>query len=269
MKTNYILVSPEMARYWLEKNVRNRPISNKHLDSYATEMKSGKWIQETGESIKITKSGHIADGQHRLLALIKANISLHFTVVTEMEEDVISVLDSGKRRNGSDILSIYGVKNAAVVSALISTSNVLKRGIYSNYGSSNVESRMTNHDILEKYLEKSEYWNIVGTKSLQWYEGFSRILKPTSLGSFYVIFQEIDEEKANQFLDQLSYGIPVYSNAINILRNKLIQEVTSHKKMTPFFRNSLIIKAWNSFRLGKDIKILSYDPEKEGKIRPI
>jgi hypothetical protein len=270
MKVEYILVTPQLANEWLLKNKNNRPISHKHVNSYANEMKDGKWVQQTGEAIKITTSGHIADGQHRLYALIKANVALCFSVFTDLEESVISVLDSGKRRNGSDVLHIYGIKNATTISAIILAAGVLKRGMYGLIiGGRNVESRMTNKEVLGEYNANPEFWNDVANASMRWYGGFSKILTTSTLGGIYVIFESIDKQKASEFMDQLCYGVPVHSGVINLLRNKLIQDMTSIKKMSSMHKTSLIFKAWNCYRVGKDLKILSYNPELEGKIRPI
>lgn len=270
MKVEWILVTPEMASNWLSKNSKNRPVSKLHVNSYANEMLSGNWKEQTGEAIKITKSNHVADGQHRLQAIIKANISLYFTVFTNMDDDIISVLDSGKRRNGSDVLSIYGIKNASLVSSIIAASNTLQNGNYgSAKGGSTIATRLTNNEILEKYQKDPEYWNEVVLSTKKWYEGCSRILTGSTIGSFYVVFGLIQNQKAINFLDQLCFGVPVHSNVINLLRNKIIQDATSNRKMSVSHRTNLIIKAWNYYRIAKDIKSLSYDSDKEGKIRPI
>jgi hypothetical protein len=270
MKVEYILVTPEMASNWLSNNSKNRPISKLHVNSYTTEMLSGNWKEQTGEAIKITKSNHVADGQHRLHAIIKANISLHFTVFTDMDDDIISVLDSGKRRNGSDVLSIYGIKNASLVSAIIAASNSLQNGFYgSSKGGSTIATRLTNNEILEEYQKAPEYWNEVVLSSKKWYEGCSRILTASTIGSLYVVFGSIENQKAISFLDQLCFGVPIHSNVINLLRNKIIQDATSNRKMNSSHRTNLIIKAWNYYRVGKDVKVLAYDSDKEGKVRPI
>lgn len=270
MKVNYLLVTPELAREWLSKNKNNRPISPTHVNSYTNEMLNGKWVEETGEAIKITKSGHVADGQHRLHAIVKSGLSLWFSVFTEMEESVIAVLDSGKRRNGGDVLHIHGVKNASRTSSIILSAEVLKRGLYgATNGGMSVGSRLTNKDVLIQYNEDPDYWENIVNSASRWYAGFSKILTTSTIGGLYVVLGAIDQEKAIQFFDQLCYGVPVYSGTINALRNKLIQDMTSIKKMNSFYRINIIIKAWNCFRTGKELKVLAYNPEIEGKIKPI
>jgi hypothetical protein len=47
------------------------------------------------------------------------------------------------------------------------------------------------------------------------------------------------------------------------LRNILTRDSLSTRKMNNSFKMSVIIKAWNAFVGGKEIKVLKYDPERE------
>jgi hypothetical protein len=62
-------------------------------------MINNKWKQDTGECIKISKTGRILDGQHRLKAVILSNCSIYFYVATNIDDSVFDVLDTGKARN--------------------------------------------------------------------------------------------------------------------------------------------------------------------------
>jgi hypothetical protein len=98
------LITPEIARTMLEKNVGNRkPRTNTFL-AYERDMRAGKWV-ETHEAIAVSKSGNIINGQHRLMALARAEVSLWFLVVTydDAETAIQLPIDCGAKRSLADI----------------------------------------------------------------------------------------------------------------------------------------------------------------------
>ena len=83
IRTETILVTPEMARRWLDSNTRsNRRPSAKTVDAYAREMAAGRWLV-THQGIAFNQAGELVDGQHRLLAIIEADVNVLMMVTTE------------------------------------------------------------------------------------------------------------------------------------------------------------------------------------------
>ncbi len=104
-----ILVTPDIAREWLEKfNTNNRPLQPAHSTFLANQMRGGKWM-ETGDSIKFGENGQLIDGQHRLLAVVRSGISQSFVVAREVQNEAFQVVDSGKKRTSGDVLCISGL----------------------------------------------------------------------------------------------------------------------------------------------------------------
>lgn len=270
MKINRILITPAYAKELLQMNVTNRRVRKPALNAYSRDMKAGKWKDETGELIKISKSNVLLDGQHRLLALIDANVSLYFHVASDVNDDVFTVLDTGKSRGGSDTLQVYGAKNYTRISAIIQSYHVLKRGNLSFKLTAGSQTKLTNHSILEMYIEKESFWQEIGKKADSWYNHFSKILTYSTVGSFYALFYDINPDQAKEFFDQLCIPKHYPKNpTIIILNKKLIEDKISNRKITSAYRNAYILKTWNSFRSNKNIKILSYNPEKETFPEPI
>ena len=111
MKIEKILITPTMAKELLEKNINNRNVKQPVVARYAKDMIAGKWKQDTAELIKISKTGLILDGQHRLLAIVKANVSIYFHIASELEDNIFDVLDTGSIRNSCDVFNIQNIKN--------------------------------------------------------------------------------------------------------------------------------------------------------------
>lgn len=109
-------VTPAVAKRWLSRNVRNRPIRKSLVESYARDMKSGAW-QITGEAIKFDINGALSDGQHRLTAVVQSGASVDMLIVRGLAPEAQTVMDSGAKRTASDSLTFGGVKNPTVIAA--------------------------------------------------------------------------------------------------------------------------------------------------------
>jgi hypothetical protein len=108
-------ISPEMAAVFLEKNTGNRPVRKNVVDRYADEMKSGQW-KATHQGIAFDINGRLVDGQHRLMGIMKADVTVKMMVTYNVEPDTFAVLDQGAKRNPSDILG--GSPRVAEVTSL-------------------------------------------------------------------------------------------------------------------------------------------------------
>lgn len=100
-------VTPQQAITWLEGNTHNRPVKQTHVDRLAQEIKAGRW-RLTHQGIAFDTGGLLADGQHRLWAIIEAGMSVPVRVFFNEPPENRHVLDSGERRSNLDILTITG-----------------------------------------------------------------------------------------------------------------------------------------------------------------
>jgi hypothetical protein len=92
------------------------------------------------------------------------------------------------------------------------------------------------------------------------YQTFAKILAPSFIGGFYAHFYKINAENAESFMKQLTTGIDIKNNTISLLRNRLMQDKMSVRKINPTVKMALIIKTWNCFVKNETLKTLSYDP---------
>ena len=262
MKTEEKLITPATAEVLLKKNTMNRVLRPMKLSEYERQMKAGLWKEETGEAIKIATDGAIIDGQHRLTALIKANVSLMFLFITGLEKDVFTVIDSGAVRTSGDVFHIAGIENARNIAAGIRTYYMLNVGnkqFHFMRGLSSTEA-------LSLYNKKPDFWQAAYTMAIGWYGKSARILSPSLFAGFYAFFYDIDNDDAFEFMSYLGDGIDLsLENPIRLLRDKLL-----FAKLNPKFnliqsvKTSMIIKTWNHFRNKTTLKILKVDIGREG-----
>ena len=144
------LVTPSYAKQLLESNTKNRSVNDIIVNRYAKDITEGNWKEDTGEAIKISKTNVILDGQHRLYAIVKANTSAYLHVITDLDDSVFDVLDTGKPRSAVDVFKIQGIKQENTIPSIIVRYKTLKRGRMK------ADSRMdnfTNSEILDFYNE--------------------------------------------------------------------------------------------------------------------
>jgi len=139
-----MFVDPTQAAKWLEGNTHNRALRQPVVNRYARDMKAGKW-QLTHECIAFDPAGKLIDGQHRLWAVIEANVPCRFMVATGVKDAVMGVINGGLTRSKSDQLKLgHGLaaspNEIAIVKRLLyaaqpttATTDELKAGLH-RYG---------------------------------------------------------------------------------------------------------------------------------------
>ena len=146
MRSEVIVVTPEMAKVWLENNHVNRSISQYRVDGYARDMLNGNWVLN-GEAIKIGKLGDLKDGQHRLSAIVKAGVPVATLVVFDVD-DSANVFDRGRTRSVRDSLVIAGFPDYLTSNSNIATA---KLGLYVQ------KERYSTDGDVGKFLRDNEY----------------------------------------------------------------------------------------------------------------
>ncbi len=109
-------ITPEIAEAYLRKNKKNRHLRKNAVSNYARDMKNGKW-QLNPQGISFYQNGDLADGQHRLYAVIKAGVPVDFFVIYDVPDES-HILDYGMKRRVTDILNFSGIDVSNEVVAL-------------------------------------------------------------------------------------------------------------------------------------------------------
>jgi len=113
-------VTPQIAREWLKRNRVNRRLSKPLVSRFQREMRANQWI-ENGETIKFNLDGDLIDGQHRLYAVIAANMPVKLMVAENLScsEKTIFTIDNGRPRSATDSIHIAGLKYSSHLAALV------------------------------------------------------------------------------------------------------------------------------------------------------
>jgi len=126
-------ITPEDAHALLAKNVSNRNLRESRVETYAGQMRAGKW-RLTHQGIAVGADGNLYDGQHRLHAIARAGMPVQMLVVRGLDPHAREEIDTGEKRSAGDNLAIVdgltmSTQRAAVLAALYRiTSNAATLG---------------------------------------------------------------------------------------------------------------------------------------------
>lgn len=101
----YVTITPGQAQLWLDDAARNRKLSQARITKYAAIMERGDWLV-TNQGIAFDEYGHLIDGQHRLTAIVKAEVSVTMLVVSAVKGVAQLVMDQGYTRTPHDQIAL-------------------------------------------------------------------------------------------------------------------------------------------------------------------
>lgn len=258
------VITPEAASEMLScppaTDIKQRRISDLHVDAMVRDIKNGEWVNN-GESIIIAPSGFVLDGQHRLTAVVRSKTPIEATVVRGVPEYMLPKIGVGKKRSGADVLEMHGYKNAKMLASILQKLHrYYVLGLLSRDGRN--ENGLREYEYLSavnKYPGAIQAASYAGNHHVKWLRG-------AIMGTMWYITGEIDPNDRNDFFgslisgEGLEQGSPILS-----LRERLFS--IALQKETRGFSNTfygesqtmaLFVKAWNAYREGRLVKNLYF-----------
>lgn len=260
MEVRYEIITPEVAQEYLEKNVGNyRQINKSRVAEYATDMKFGRW-KDNGESIKFSKSGHLADGQHRLMAICKSGTPIGMYVVRGVDDDC-STFDVGQPRTSSQILVAEGTNPAASNQHSFGAARILVTGRFVYRSGKQMQSAQwaSTNALVREYAKShqvvlADSYRIVMTNS--GHSGATLSRKSPVIAAVYCMLRRGEnKEKLFQFFNVVNTGFPidgVECTPALALRNQLLAHkgISGTSESCRMHDFSSTVKAYDDFRNG-------------------
>lgn len=249
-------VSPAMARAWLEHNKKNRNVSASLVNRYAQVMKAGGW-EVNGEAIIFDTNGNLIDGQHRLHAIVKADVEVDTVVVLGVEPDSIYTIDTGRMRRASDLLHMEGFKDSLSLAAAV---KIIMQYLDGQLVPSQHHKRYIENQAVLDFAQKHERRLAVSAQA--WGSNMTEsALMPRSLGlAAHFIMARKDEEMADEFFDLLrdSNGLPE-DHPVRAAYDRLFRRALTHTGQRrsdegKFETLAILFRAWSLWRQGKQSK---------------
>jgi hypothetical protein len=180
-------------------------------------MIDGKW-RLTHQGVALYKNGDIADGQHRLTAIVETGISCTMPIFKELDNDIDTVLaiDCGKNRTVKDGAAISG-------SSITAADNTLAKGFEFGYTSPFPKlSHSESYDLVIEHIDKIEAVNRMLKGSCK---GITIAGVKVAIGILWESnrHREADIKSFCKTLVSGEYETDVMINAVR-LRNKLLTD---------------------------------------------
>lgn len=264
-------IDKKIAKNWLSLNEKNRKINEKRVRKYVDDMNNGRW-RIVPDAIGFNRKGKLINGQHRLTAFLKSELNtIDFFVMEGLEDDSFDVTDSGKVRNGGDVLSALGYQYST---SLASTARYMYNFDRYNLSENSVAAKayVGNNDIIDTVeshpgLVECHYEVYKMKKS------HSRTIPELNFLIFvYYVYSSVGSSAARQaqeFCKQVIRGANLNETDPSfVLREKLFSDQHSKNKMDKIERCALILKAFNAHMKGQSMQRLFWGGRSQTKKEP-
>lgn len=247
-------ITPTVAQELLGRNDHNRPLTKSRVASLASDMVSGRWVMN-GEAIKLAKDGTLLDGQHRLAAVVQANVPINMLVVRGLHEKAQETMDTGGKRTFSNQLTLRGETYSYQLAAVLRMV-WLWRHQGDSLTSAGFVRPPTNgelFELLEAYPEVRVQAPLV-----------NRLVRNANMpgqvaGLCVWLLYRVDADDANAFFTALESGVGLQANdPIYVLRELLLRRPVAGDRAAVRSLVAITIKAWNKYRRGEPCTALRW-----------
>lgn len=230
------IVTPEIARRYLEANYANRAVRGAWVDELAGVILRGQW-RETHQGIAFDLNGRLLDGQHRLMAIAQAGRTVKLLVTRDLPEDVFRVVDAGKSRSIADRLkltdsSIYVNQNACTI---------MRSYVTMALGRAPAPIELMEHEFLKMADEV--------TQVSERFVPRVRAITTGAVGAAIANYMRFHPRKASAFLEGLLSGIDLEAgSAVLRLREMLLATKIPQGRSEAYWK---VIRATQHFHVGE------------------
>jgi hypothetical protein len=246
IKTSIQTITPERAAEMLEMNTHNRGPSKNSVEMYAREMQAGAW-KLTGESIKVAEDGTILDGQHRLMACVRAQVPFTTLVVHGIDQSAQFNMDQGQRRRAGQQLSLKGHNHSSAKAAAARILIAWESG-------ATLGSRSPGRISVTETLELVGRWPTIEEAAVlaSRFDTANRgLIIKSIVVSFLTLALAANPAKAREFAKLLESGAGMnVGHPILVLRNQCASYALQQKKLSHQDIMAWMTYAWTAFLSG-------------------
>ncbi len=261
MRSRVQTITPARAAEYLARNTANRPLARRTVREFAEAMRRGEW-RVTHQGIAFDTEGALVDGQHRLAAVVEADLPVEMTVFTEVPVGAFDVLDTGRRRNAADVLAIEGEKSAVMLAAMVRTVWLYEHRPELTW--SGGDAAVSNHQIvttLEQHPKLRDYVT-VGEQIA----AATGMIKSAAGAASYLVSQATGRRDLSPWFDGIIEGTGLAKGDPRLLFRRVMFSHTRKQAGQVLRRRetrehvTLYLKAFNAWATGTTLTQLRYTP---------
>jgi hypothetical protein len=237
-------ITPALAKAYLEANTTNRSMRDRHVQKLASDIANGRW-QINGASIVFNGDGTLLDGQHRLAAIVKADVPVEMLVVRGVSKSAMQTIDNNIARSAGDVARLNGFANSNNVVGIARLLMATKTG---RMNTTTIISTSEIIDFLHKHPRIQESCHAV--------EGFKTVMPVTISGTWHYLAFCIGgfSDDVARAVHVLETGIPDFpGDPIHIFRERVLRDRKVIRGNIAVRMQALwtMCAAWNDFVKGE------------------
>jgi len=240
MEVSVERITPARAEKMLNRNCSNRELRTGLVEKYARDMANEKWTQ-CPSPIAVYEDGDIADGQHRLWAIVESGVGQTFIVARGLTREDGLNIDMGLNRTLVDNARISGV-NTELSNRLIAVARAVDTGNRGGRSSVSLSSAQR-IEMVEKHGEASR-WALANAPAGR---SFSHAIVVGAMARAW--YWEEDKARLAQFAEVLGKGFMADEgdSAAIAIRNFLMAGTANGYGHTDVWRDAFL-KVQNAIR---------------------
>lgn len=243
-----VTLTPVLASLLLERNPINRPISKTNSSALGSDIANGRF-EFNGESIVVSNTGILLDGQHRCAQVVATGVSIETVIVFGPRDEARYTIDSGVSKTLANYLHMKGHTYTHALGPAI---NFFLQ--WREFGSIDIASKAVGRRPT-KAAALAVIDEVPGLKtSAEFTAPCMKTIRSHAVLTFchYVFWKKAGREAADHFVLKLIDGDGLRrGDPIHYCRNRLV----GMGRHTPGpERIELIFKCWNAHRTGSEIQ---------------
>lgn len=242
-----VTLTPVLASLLLERNPKNRPLTATNIMELSADAANGRFVFN-GESIIVSDSGILNDGQHRCKIVVSTGVAIETVIVFGPKEDTRFTVDTGRSKTVANFLSMQGRTYTKAFGAAV--------GYYLQWNDTNSipnggTNRPTKQQILAAAAELPGF-----DASVEFTAGATKTVRSHAVIAFchYVFWKKSRASRADadEFVMRLIDGEGLRRGSpILYARNRLLN---MGRLTAPGARAELLFRCWNAWRAGHGVE---------------
>lgn len=260
IRLQFETITPERAEDLLGTTIGNRGIGLAQVDRYIRAMTADQWYLECSP-IKISDTGKLIDGHHRLEAVKASGVAQVFLVMYGLPEFVFTALDQNRPRSTKDTFTVKGEASSRDLASAVQHLWRFIHSVSTRITCSNIEANdlLNQHPGMRQSIIESNHMKI-------------QIQSPKGLMcALHYVLTAYDPKNAKAFFDGVIWGkgdiIADPTDPRTKLRTKIQQEArsiafseggrTRGSTWNELKVSFWVIEAWQCFLDGKPLSAWS------------
>lgn len=248
-----VTLTPMLASLLIEpdRNPINRPLSVGNETSLLSDLANGRF-EFNGESIVVSNTGVLLDGQHRCQTVLKSGMSIQTVIVFGPKEAARFTIDIGRPKTAQNFLAMKGHQYTAVLAAAARLILIYRGNDSRNVMSGGGKATGINPTKTEVVAAIDQLRGLEDSVETVYPAPKSFGSKSTLAFAHYVITKRAGRENADHFFVKMFSGADLKSGDPILYCAKRLPELQSGGGTSGHnVRAELIFKCWNGHRRGE------------------